>query len=115
MHELGIMTDVLDTALRVAEEHGGKKVTKITLKVGLMSGIVSTYVQSFFDVISKDTIASGAKLDIEDDPAVFKCRKCGEQTIYRELGPEYVCQHCGSPALHLQSGYGFQIVNVGII
>ncbi len=115
MHELGIMTDVLDTALRVAEEHGGKKVTKITLKVGLMSGIVSTYVQSFFDVISKDTIASGARIVLEEDPAVFKCRKCGEQTIYEELGPEYICQLCGSPALHLQSGYGFQIVNVGII
>jgi len=115
MHELGIMTDVLDTALRVAEEHGGKKVTKITLKIGLMSGIVSTYVQSFFDVISKDTIAKGAKIEIESEPVVFKCRKCGEQTIYNELGPEYVCQNCGSPALHLESGYGFQIVNIGII
>jgi len=110
MHELGIMTDVLDTALRVAEEHGGSKVTKITLKIGLMSGIVSTYVQSFFDVISKE-----ATIEIESDPVVFKCRKCGEQTVYNELGPEYICQNCGSPALHLESGYGFQIVNVGII
>ena len=115
MHELGIMTDVLDTALRVAEEHGGKKVTKITLKVGLMSGVVPIYVQSFFDVISKDTVASGAKIEIESDPAVFSCRKCGEQTIYDELGPEYICKHCGSSALHLLSGYGFQIINVGII
>lgn len=115
MHELGIMTDVLDTALRVAEEHGGKKVTKISLKVGLMSGIVSAYVQSFFDVISKDTIAGGAEILITDDPAVFKCRKCGETTVYEKLGPEYVCRNCGSPSLHLESGYGFQIVNVGII
>ena len=109
------MTDVLDTALRVVEEHGGKKVTKITLKVGLMSGIVSTYVQSFFDVISKDTAASGAELVIEPDPAVFLCRKCGAQTVYEALGPEYVCEHCGSQALKLESGYGFQIINVGII
>lgn len=109
------MTDVLDTALRVVEEHGGKKVTKITLKVGLMSGIVSTYVQSFFDVISKDTAASGAELVIEPDPAVFLCRKCGAQTVYEALGPEYVCEHCGSLALKLESGYGFQIINVGII
>ncbi|NLH02089.1 MAG: hydrogenase maturation nickel metallochaperone HypA [Clostridiales bacterium] len=115
MHELGIMTDVLDTALRVAEEHGGKKVTKITLKVGLMSGIVADYVQSFFDVIAKDTIASGAELVIESDPAVFVCRKCGGQTVYKKLGPEYICEHCGSQALRLTSGYGFQIVSVGIL
>ena len=115
MHELGIMTDVLDTALRVCEENGGKKVTKITLKVGLMSGIIPSYVQSFFDVISKDTKACGAKLEIISDPAVFICRKCGKTTVYDALGPEYICKDCGSPALRMSSGYGFQIVNVGIV
>jgi len=115
MHELGIMADVLDTAIEVAEKHGASKVTKITLKIGVMSGIMPEYVQSFFDVISKNTIARGAKITIDSDPAVFLCRKCGEQTVYEALGPEYVCHHCGSPALHLQSGYGFQIVSVGIV
>lgn len=115
MHELGIMADVLDTAISVAENHGGSRVTKITLKIGVMSGVMPEYVQSFFDVISKNTVASGANITIESDPAVFHCRKCGEQTVYEALGPEYVCGHCGSPALHLLSGYGFQIVNVGII
>lgn len=115
MHELGIMTEVLDTALRVCEENSGKKVTKITLKVGLMSGIIPSYVQSFFDVISKDTKASGAKLEIISDPAVFVCRKCGNTTVYDALGPEYLCKDCGSAALRMNSGYGFQIVNVGII
>ncbi|MBP8639280.1 MAG: hydrogenase maturation nickel metallochaperone HypA [Oscillospiraceae bacterium] len=115
MHELGIMTDVLDTALRVCEENGGKRVTKITLKVGLMSGIIPSYVQSFFDVISKDTKAFGAKLEIEPDSAVFICRKCGETTVYDALGPDYICKGCGSQALRLTSGYGFQIINVGII
>ncbi len=115
MHELGIMTDVLDTALRVAEQNGGKKVTKITLKIGLMSGVIPEYVQSFFDVISKGTAAEGADIIIEPDPAVFVCRKCGEKTVYNALGPEYVCGSCGSQALRMLSGCGFQIVSVGII
>lgn len=114
MHELGIMTDVLDTAIRVAEDNGGKAVTKITLKIGLMSGVKSEYVQSFFTVISKDTIANKAEIVIEDDPAVFLCRSCGEKTVYGALGPDYVCSACGSEALRLVSGHGFQIVNVGI-
>lgn len=115
MHELGIMADVLDTAVRVAGEHGGKRVTKITLKIGLMSGVMPEYVQSFFDVISKGTAAEGAEITILPDPAVFICRKCGEQTVYDQLGPEYVCSACGSGALRMLSGYGFQIVSVGII
>lgn len=115
MHELGIMTDVLDTALRVAQQNGGKRVTKITLKIGLMSGVIPSYVQSFFDVISKGTAAEGAEIIIEPDPAVFICRKCGEKTVFDALGPDYICKDCGSQALRMISGYGFQIVNVGII
>lgn len=109
------MTDVLDRAVAVCEEHGGTKVTKITLKIGLMSGILPDYVQSFFDVLSKGTIAEGAQIVIESVPAVFVCRKCGAGTVYKELGPEYVCSQCGSPALRLTDGYRFQIVSIGIL
>ena len=109
------MTDVLDRAVSVCEQHGGTRVTKITLKIGVMSGIVASYVQSFFDVLSKGTPAEGAEITIEDDPAVFVCRKCGAKTVYGQLGSEYVCSSCGSPALHLEGGYGLQIVNIGIV
>ena len=115
MHELGIMTDVLETALRVAAQNGGKKVKKITLKVGLMSGIMPQYVQSFFEVIAKDTIAKDAVIEIDLDPAVYRCLDCEKITTYHKLGPEYVCQHCGSKSLRLLSGYGFQIVSVAIV
>jgi len=108
------MTDVLDTALRVARDNGGKAVTKITLKIGLMSGVKAEYVQSFFAVIAKDTIARAAEIVIENDPAVFVCRSCGAKTVYEALGPDYLCNACGSAALRLVSGHGFQIVNVGI-
>jgi hydrogenase nickel incorporation protein HypA/HybF len=109
------MTDVLNRALSVCEEHGGTKVTKITLKVGVMSGIVAAYVQSFFDVLSKGSAAEGAEIVIENDPAVFTCRKCGARTEYPALSPEYVCSQCGSGALHLEGGYGLQIMNIGIV
>lgn len=115
MHELGILQEVLDTALKVAKENGGKKVTKITLKIGVMSGIVPQLVQSYFDVLSKDTIARDAKLIIDIDPAVYICCDCGAKTVYTEQAPHFECEKCASRSLKLISGYGFQIVNVGIV
>lgn len=115
MHELGILNEVLDMALKVAKQHDGTKVTKITLKIGLMSGIVPRFVQSYFDVLSKDTIAKDAKLIIEMDPAVFICCDCGAKTIYTEQAPHFECEACGSRTLRMISGYRFQIVNVGIV
>ncbi len=109
------MTNVLDRAVAVCQEHGGTKVTKITLKIGVMSGILPNYVQSFFDVLSKGTLAEGAQIVIESDPAVFMCRQCGAETVYPELAAEYVCSQCGSSALRLTGGYRFQIVNISIV
>lgn len=109
------MNDVLETALRVADENGGKKVTQISLKVGVMSGVMPEFMQSFFDVISKGTIAEGAVLDIKSDPIVFRCRECGRTTVYDKLGPEYVCHACGSESLFLVSGRSFQIISVAIL
>ena len=108
------MTDVLDVALRVAADNGGKCVTKITLKIGLMSGVQAAYAQSFFEVISKGTIAARAELVIESEPAAFMCRRCGGRTVYESLGPDYLCSACGSGDLRLLAGRSFQIVNVGI-
>ncbi len=115
MHELGIMNDVLDTALRVAQQNNGRKVTKITLKVGVLSGILPDYLKSFFELISKDTIAKDANLIVEIEPAVFSCRDCGKQTVFPRFGPDFICEHCGSENMQLLSGKSFQIVNVGII
>lgn len=115
MHELGIMKDVLATALRVAEENKGKKVTKITLRVGAMSGIVPRFCSSMFEVIAKDTIAEGCEVIVEEEPAVFKCLDCGEQSIYENPGHEIKCLSCESHSLRLISGYKSQIVNIGII
>ena len=114
MHELGIMHDVLDTALRVAEKNGGTRVVKIVLKIGAMSGVVSKYVQSFFEVIAKDTIAAETEIEIIVDPAIYQCADCGAKTRYTKPSPEYLCNNCKSKSLRLLSGYGFQIVSVAI-
>ncbi len=115
MHELSIMNDVLATALRVAKEHGGTKVTKVTLRVGVMSGIVPYFCDSMFATIAKGTIAEGCEMIVEEEPAVFKCLDCGELTTYPAPGPEYKCHVCQSGNLRLISGYKSQIVNIGIV
>ncbi|MEG2072223.1 MAG: hydrogenase maturation nickel metallochaperone HypA [Oscillospiraceae bacterium] len=115
MHELGIMKDVLETALRVASENKGKRVTKVTLKVGVLSGVLPNYMASFFELIAKGTAAEGAQVIIENEAAVFLCRDCGKKTTFQQFGPDFICEHCDSTNLQLLQGKTFQIVSVGII
>lgn len=115
MHEIGIMRDVLDTVVRVAEEHGGGKITKINLRVGVMSGLIPYYCRSMFEFIAKGSIAEGCELAIEEEPAVFKCLECGEISCFDAVRPEFVCNSCGSKQLRLIDGYKSQIVNMSMI
>lgn len=115
MHELGIMQDVLDIAVRTAENNNGSRVTKITLLVGVLSGILPNYMQSYFDLISKGTIAESAELIIEVEPAVFTCPDCGGRTVFERYGPDFVCGECGSANVRLLSGKSFKILSVAII
>ncbi len=115
MHELSIINEILHTAIGIAEKNNGKRVTKITLRIGAMSGIVPRICSSMFELISEGTIAEGCEMVIEEVPAVFKCIKCGEETTYDEPCGGYKCHACGSELLRLTGGHKFQLVNVGIV
>jgi hydrogenase nickel incorporation protein HypA/HybF len=80
-----------------------------------MSGVIPQLVDMFFEFCSKDTVAEGAKLEIEVDPAVYECLDCGAVSEYADFAENYVCKSCGSKELRLKSGYGMQIVSAAII
>lgn len=114
MHELGIMSRVLELAIQTAEQHGANKVVEISLQVGALSGILPHYLSSYFDMISTKTRAEGAHLNIEQSPAIFLCAECGAQSVYPEFGPDFICQSCGSDQLTLVSGSEFRVVTVAV-
>ena len=68
MHELAITQSILDIARKAADEHGAKQVKSVRIMLGEYSGVVPQCIQYYFDVISKDTIAEGAVLDIQPNP-----------------------------------------------
>ena len=115
MHELSIMNNVLQLALRVADENNGKEVRVIELEAGVMSGVVEKYAQSFFKLLSQGTIAEHAQLKFTAIPAHFICKKCGENLIIYEPGTEFYCENCGSEKLKLTSGMGFRMTGITII
>ena len=76
MHELSVTQEVLKIALEKAEAAKAEKITKINLVIGEMSGIVDDCVQFYFDFLSKDSIASGARLSFTRIPMRVRCRNC---------------------------------------
>jgi len=112
MHELAVTESLLNTATEYALKNEAKKVTNLNLLIGVLSGIVDESVQFYWDMISTDTICAQAKLNIERQPAKFKCQTCQtEYSLDDELTP---CPNCGSVDIRVISGDEFLLQSIEI-
>ena len=102
MHELTITQNMLDLVLKQAQESGSKKVEKINLVIGEMTGVVDRSMQFYFELLSKDTPAQGAVLIFRMVPLQAKCRDCGTSFDFNEGVGE--CPQCHLYNVEIISG-----------
>ncbi len=74
MHELGITRNIIAI---VAEHAAGRKVRRVSLDIGRLSGVMSEAIRFSFDVVADGTCLEGARLDIRDVEGLGRCRQCG--------------------------------------
>jgi hydrogenase nickel incorporation protein HypA/HybF len=74
MHELAITQSIVEI---VEEEAGQSRVNRVTLEIGLLSGVMPDAVRFCFDVCTKGTVLEGAQLEILEKPGLGRCRDCG--------------------------------------
>ena len=102
MHELAITQGIIAAAVPEAKRHGAKKILEIRLRIGEYSGVFPEYIQEYFNIASRGTLAEGAKLVIEKVPIVIHCNKCNfEGEIPRR---KIQCPECGGLDIKLISG-----------
>ena len=112
MHELSVTQSILNIALESAEEAGAEKINKIKIAAGEMTGYVPRYVQEYFNIVSRGTIAEGAELEFKKIPASALCRVCGKETPLTDY--RFVCAHCGGNDLKLIHGREFLVDSIDI-
>ena len=122
MHEMPVTQGILNLALEYANGH---RVTDIFLNVGRMAPVVPDSVDLFFDYLSKDTLAEGAKLHFEIEPVEMTCQTCGHKVDLSEWSderPQLIMAKaiakgcpCGSKALRVTGGVAFGVVSINIV
>jgi len=101
MHELSIVASLFETLEEKARQHHARKVTKVTIKLGRLAGVVPEFLKSAFDAYKEGTIAAGAELVIEPTPVRVKCRKCGVETAKDDF--IFACPACEATDLELDA------------
>ena len=113
MHELPVTQSILDIVLKHAQMNGVTKIHTISLAIGKMSDLEDEWVQRYFDYLSKDTIAQGARLKIERTPVVLGCDSCSHNfEVDIKKMEDIVCPQCGEKKFSLISGREYYIKNM---
>lgn len=102
MHEVSVCESILDILKAEAAKNKASRIKEVTLKVGEMAGVVEGALRFAFEIVSKGTVAEGAKLTIIDVPLMAKCRACGKE--FHIVGYAFSCKHCDSPEIEVVSG-----------
>lgn len=86
---------MMTVALENAAANNARKIMRIALVVGKMSGVSVDALRFAFDAVKADTIASGAELVIEETAADARCGACEKNF---EAGQyDFFCPACGAP------------------
>ena len=112
MHELSITQNILNIVIKHAQRAGAQKITAINLVVGELTGFVDDSIQFYFDMLSPETIAAGAKLAIQRIPAEVRCRACGE--VFALHDHKWACPKCTALGGEILCGREFSIESIEV-
>jgi hydrogenase nickel incorporation protein HypA/HybF len=101
MHEMTLMGEVREIVVQAAKQHKFKRVKRVVLEIGRLSGVQAEAMRFCFDVVMEHTPAAGAALEIEELPGIAWCGTCAKGVeITSRVEP---CPHChGMPGKILQ-------------
>ena len=113
MHELAVTEHLLQVVLAAAERADAHTITSIDLVIGDLSSVVDDSVQFYFDILSRDTMAAGARLHFQRESAIATCADCGAQTpVCPPIDP--VCPVCQGSHIQVTGGRDFRVASIDI-
>jgi hydrogenase nickel incorporation protein HypA/HybF len=113
MHELALCQGLLHQVEAVARDHAAEAVSRVTVRIGPLSGVEPALLQQAYVLAQADSIAAGARLVVERLPIRVRCSQCGAES---EVEPNaLVCARCGDWRTELMSGDEMVLASVELV
>jgi len=94
MHEYSIVQSLIDSCEEHARKNNAKKVTKVVVKIGILSGVEPQLLREAYEMFRLGTICHEAELVLNLQKVKVHCNVCGAE---EELAQnEFICPKCGS-------------------
>jgi hydrogenase nickel incorporation protein HypA/HybF len=113
MHELSIVSSVVDTVTESLAAYPGARVLEVRLRVGALASVVRESLEFCYEIAAEGTALEGSRLVINVLPVVMHCEKCDEN-VELEGVQSFRCPLCGEPCSDLRQGRELEIDSIEI-
>lgn len=109
MHELSIAGAIVATA----EKHAaGRHVTVVTVRAGRLRQVVPESLEFYWEIVARDTLCAGARLELEVVPAELGCDACGRR--WELEAPPFRCPACGEKDVEVVAGDELEVESIEV-
>ncbi len=113
MHELSIVSSVVDSVMETLERYPGARVKEVRLRVGALSAVVEDSLQFCYEIATAETPLEGSKLVVKILPVVMHCAGCDADVELESL-QSFRCPRCGELVGDLRQGRELEIESIEI-
>lgn len=113
MHELSLVTSIVESITESLQAYPGAKVLEVRLKVGALAAVVEDSLQFCYGIATGGTSLEGSRLVVKLMPVVMHCGPCGQDVTLEGL-QSFRCPLCGEPSSDLRQGRELEIEAIEI-
>ena len=112
MHEYSVVQALIEQIETIAAQNQARKVTRIIVKIGVMSGIEPHLLEIAFNTFKEKTICAGAEFVMNIQAVTIQCLDCKKRS---ELEPiRYCCPQCESLNIKVIDGEDLYLMRLEI-
>ena len=108
MHELSIVSSIVESVTEKLAEFPGARVTQVRLRVGALASVFEDSLQFCYGIATEDTPLAGSSLIVNVLPIVAYCEKCASDVELPGL-QSFRCPRCDEPVSDLRQGRELEI------
>jgi len=112
MHELSICEGIIQVIEEQAVQQDFQSVEKVRLEIGKLAGVELDALRFGFDVVTKNTVAENAELEIIELDGTAWCMPCEKTVHVSQLFD--ACPNCGSHQLQVTGGNEMRIKDLEV-
>ena len=102
MHELSLCEGILQVLEDQATEQDYARVKTVWLEIGALAAVEVEAMRFSFDLVCRDSLAEGCRLEILPLPGTAWCMRCADSV---EIAARYdPCPRCGGHQLQVTGG-----------